>query len=63
MSRLNNDDDDLHYRGTDAHCWIAPVRVDQVEWEQLVREHLVEHIIERGSLDRARHMATHRELA
>lgn len=63
MSRLYSDEDpDLHYRGTSAHCWVAPLGTDQTEWEGAVREHLVDHLNERWSLDRPLHSAVHREL-
>lgn len=35
---------DLHYPGLTAHCWVAPDGIDGREWDQIVRDHLGEHL-------------------
>jgi hypothetical protein len=61
MSTLTTDEHPaLHYLGTGAHCWVAPVDVDQRRWDETVRQHLLAHLL---SGDRAWHHAVHLELA
>lgn len=54
---------ELHYRGTAAHCWIAPVGMPQRAWEACVRAHLVSHILTGAREgDREGHRAAHQDL-